>query len=138
MTIPAVSATCYAGSGGTAKKDATHGDAKNQVVCMTKPASFCKYRRLGNGQSQTMCMQSKPKSVTVKKEAIKIEPLSPKSEPKTSPQGDAKAAKPRAKRGEGEKKVTVKKEYVKPGQTRETPSEVRLVPGAYKKCTCRV
>ncbi|KAL3131344.1 hypothetical protein ABBQ38_000630 [Trebouxia sp. C0009 RCD-2024] len=86
------------GYGGAVKKDLNHADAKNQV--------------------------SKPKSVTVKKEAIKIEPLSPKSEPDTSPQGNAKAKKPRAKKGEGEKKVTVKKEYEKPGQTRETPSEI--------------
>ncbi|KAL3135432.1 hypothetical protein ABBQ32_007614 [Trebouxia sp. C0010 RCD-2024] len=86
------------GSGGAVNKEPNHTDAKNQV--------------------------SKPKSVTVKKEAVKIEPLSPKSEPEASPQGDAKAKKPRAKKGEGEKKVSVKKEYEKPGQTRDTPSEI--------------
>ena len=55
---------------------------------------------------------------------MKDEPLSPKIEIATSPQKDTKDKKPRAKKGEGEKRVIVKKEYEKPGQTRETPSEV--------------
>ena len=69
-----------------------------------------------------LCLQSKPKSVAIKKE-IKDEPLSPKSEPEASPQ---QGKKPRAKKSETEKKVVVKKEYEKPGQTRDTPSEVGL------------
>lgn len=59
---------------------------------------------------------------------MKDEPLSPKIETDASPQKDANSKKPRAKKGEGEKQVVVKKEYEKPGQTRETPSEV--CPGA--------
>lgn len=68
-----------------------------------------------------LCLQSKPKSVAVKRETVKDEPLSPKSEPEVLPH---KGKKPRAKQGEGEKKVVVKRVYEKPGQTRETPSEV--------------
>ena len=62
--------------------------------------------------------------------------MSPKSEPEVSPQNDTKVKKTRAKKGEGEKKVVVKKEYEKPGQTRETPSEVGLVRHSYTSYTC--
>lgn len=95
---------------------------------MTKPHLDLQHCCSNIGWSQAICLQSKHKSVTVKKEAIKIEPLSPKSEPEPSTQGDANVKKPRAKKGEGDKKVIVKKEYEKPGQTRETPSMVRLLP----------
>lgn len=58
--------------------------------------------------------------------AVKDEPLSPgvKSEPDTSPQKGTKAKTSRAKKPDGEKKIVVKKEYGKPGRTRETPPEV--------------
>ena len=60
--------------------------------------------------------------------AVKDEPLSPgvKSEPDTSPcvTSGTKVKPTRAKKPDGEKRVIVKKEYDKPGQTRETPPEV--------------
>lgn len=58
--------------------------------------------------------------------AVKDEPLSPgvKSEPDTSPQKGSKVKPARAKKADGEKRVVVKKEYDKPGQTRETPPEI--------------
>lgn len=90
---------------------------------------------LGNACFHTRHLQPKPKSVPIKKEAVKIEPLSPKSEPQDLPQ---QGKKPRAKKGEGEKRVIVKKEYEKPGQTRETPSEVGLVLGAHTSYACLV
>ena len=69
-------------------------------------------------------LQPKQKAV-----AVKDEPLSPKvkSEPiKSEPEPSPKAAKSktRAKKADGEKRVIVKKEYDKPGQTKETPPEV--------------
>ena len=62
----------------------------------------------------------------VRPAAVKDEPLSPgvKSEPDTSPQKGIKVKSTRAKKPDGEKRVIVKKEYDKPGQTRETPLEV--------------
>lgn len=80
-----------------------------------------------NGRFHSRRLQSKPKSVAVKRETVKDEPLSPKSEPEALPQQDKK---PRAKKGEGEKKVVIKKEYGKPGQTRDTPLEVGQLPEA--------
>lgn len=58
--------------------------------------------------------------------AVKNEPLSPgvKSEPDTSPQKGTKVKPTRAKKADGERRVVIKKEYDKPGQTRETPPEV--------------
>ena len=82
-----------------------------------------------------LSLQSNPKSVAVKKETVKDEPLSPKSEPEALPQ---QGTKPRAKKGEGEKKVVIKKEFEKPGQTRDTPSEVGPLPKVLSSYACHV
>lgn len=119
-----------AGSVGAVKRNPSNADAK--LVRIRK--LFLRFQ-MSTEEHHTLHLQPKPKSVPIKKEAVKIEPLSPKSEPEDLPQ---QGKKPRAKKGEGEKRVVVKKEYEKPGQTRETPSEVGLLLEAHTNQACLV
>ncbi|DBA84694.1 TPA: hypothetical protein ACH3X1_005949 [Trebouxia sp. C0004] len=74
-------------------------------------------------QNLTVCHFLQPKA---RPAAVKDEPSSPgvKSEPDTSPQKGTKVKPTRAKKADGEQRVVVKKEYDRPGQTRETPPEI--------------
>ncbi len=110
-----------AGSGGAVKKAVSAAAVKKDPVGLLLPESAL----------LSKCNASKPDGASVlqpkaRPTAVKDEPLSPgvKSELDTSPQKGAKVKPTRAKKPDGEKRVIVKKEYDKPGQTRETPPEV--------------
>ncbi|KAL0047295.1 hypothetical protein WJX82_000105 [Trebouxia sp. C0006] len=107
--------------------DESDSEDDQPLAARTKPANPA--ARPGSGGtvrkavSAAAVKKDPPKS---RPAAVKDEPLSPgvKSEPDTSPQKGTKVKPTRAKKPDGEKRVIVKKEYDKPGQTRETPPEI--------------
>lgn len=107
--------------------DESDSEDDQPLAARTKPANPA--ARPGSGGTVKKAVSAaavKKHPPKARPAAVKNEPLSPgvKSEPDTSPQKGTKVTPTRAKKADGEKRVILKKEYDKPGQTRETPPEI--------------
>ncbi|DBA74798.1 hypothetical protein WJX79_003606 [Trebouxia sp. C0005] len=96
------------------------------LAARTKPANPAARPGSGGTVQKAVSAAAVKKDPPKARPAVKNEPLSPgvKSEPDTSPQKGTKVKPTRAKKADGERRVVIKKEYDKPGQTRETPPEI--------------